>query len=152
MKAEYAKAENRVRQLDDIIAQIYEDKVNGEISAERFAKMLGKYELEQDGLTARMDELQPLISEVEEQALKTERFLRIVKAYTEIETLTAEFVNEFIERIEVSETEIVEPRKFNHRKDERRQNIRIVYNYIGTVPQTGEAVKAKTREKTIITV
>lgn len=39
-KTEYAKAENRVAQLDGIITQIYEDKVGGEISAERFAKML----------------------------------------------------------------------------------------------------------------
>ena len=58
--------------------------------------MLGKYEREQGDLTMRMDELRPLIAEVEEQVLSTERFLRIVKAYTEIEALTAEVVNGFI--------------------------------------------------------
>ena len=34
-------------------------------------------------------------------------------------------------------------------KDEKRQNIRIVYNYIGAVLQEGKAVETTTREKTI---
>jgi len=146
-KTEYAKAENRARQLDDIITQIYEDKVAGEISAERFAKMLEKYEAEQAALTAKMNELQPLIDAAAQQASCTDRFLRLVKRFTEVEELTAEIVSEFIERIEVGETEIAAPRRFSHWKAEKRQNIRIVYNYIGTMPQDGEAVTVETREK-----
>jgi predicted nucleic acid-binding Zn-ribbon protein len=147
-KSEYAKAENRFRQLDDIIAQIYEDKVGGELSAERFAKMLGKYEQEQTDLTAKMDALRPLLEEAEEQSHSTDRFLRMVKRFTEIKSLTAEVVNEFIERIEIGETVVIAPRKHSHWKDEKQQSIRIVYNYIGAVPQAGEAVSAETREKT----
>ena len=75
--------------------------------------------------------------------------MRLVRAYTEIEALTADVLNEFIERIEVGETVVVEPRRFSHWKDEKRQNIRIVYNYIGAVPQEGKAVETTTREKTI---
>ena len=101
---------------------------------------------------ARLDELRPLLEQVEEETQSTDRFLRLVKAHTEIETLTAEVVNEFIERIEVGETVILEPRKFKHWKDEKCQNIRIVYNYVGTVPQAGETVTAVTREKTTTTV
>jgi DNA invertase Pin-like site-specific DNA recombinase len=151
-KAEYAKAENRVRQLDDIITQIYEDKVSGEISAERFAKMLGKYELEQAELTTKMDILLPLIEAAAEQEVSTDRFLRLVKSHTEIEKLTAEIVNEFIARVEVGETVIVTPRRFSHWKDEKRQEVKIVYNYIETVPQTDEVVMAATREKTATAV
>ena len=80
-----------------------------------------------------------------------DKFLRMVRRFTEIKELTAEVVNEFIERIVVGETVILEPRRFSHWKDERRQNIRIVYNYVGAVPQSGETVAAKTREKTTIT-
>ena len=79
--------------------------------------------------------------------MKTDRFLRLVKAYTEINTLTVEIVNEFIERIEVGETMIVQPRRNNHSKDEKRQNIKIVSNYIGVMPQERETVTAETRGK-----
>jgi DNA invertase Pin-like site-specific DNA recombinase len=148
-KAECAKAETRIRQLDDIIAQIYEDKVGGELSAERFAKMLEKYEREQAELNAKLDELRPMLERAEEETQNVERFMRLVRTYTEIEALTADVVNEFIERIEVGETVVVKPRRFSHWKDEKRQNIRIVYNYIGAVPQEDKAVKTTTKEKTI---
>jgi DNA invertase Pin-like site-specific DNA recombinase len=145
VKSEYAKAENRIKQLDDIIAQIYEDKVSGEISAGRFSKMLEKYETEQAELTAKINELLPLIEETEKQEISTDEFLRLVKAHTEIKELTTEIVNEFILRIEVSETVIIQPRRYKHWKDEKQQKVKIVYNYIDTIPQTYEAV---TREKT----
>ena len=148
-KAECAKAENRIRQLDDIIAQIYEDKVGGELSAERFAKMLEKYEREQTELMAKLDELRPMLERAEEKIQCVDRFMRLVRAYTEIEALTADVLNEFIERIVVGETVVVVPRRFSHWKDEKRQNIRIVYNYIGAVLQEGKAVETTTREKTI---
>ena len=77
--------------------------------------------------------------------------MRLVKSYTEIDTLTAEIVSEFIGRIEVGETVIVQPRRFSHWKGEKRKNIRIVYNYIGAVPETGEAPAAEARGKTVTT-
>jgi len=151
-KTDYTKAEGRVRQLDDIIAQIYEDKVSGELSAERFTKMLGKYEQEQTELIAKMDALRPALEQADIEAKNIGRFLRMVKRFTEIEELTAEVVSEFIERIEVGETEIVEPRKFSHWKDEKRQKVRILYNYIGDAPKDGEATIAETREKTTVII
>lgn len=151
-KTEYAKFENRVRQLDEIITQIYEDKVSGDLSPERFVKMLGKYEQEQLDLTEKMDALRPVLEQAEEQSESTDKFLRLVKRFTEITELTAEVVSEFIERIEVGETVIVKPRRFSHWKDEKRQNIKIVYNYIGAVPQAGDTVTPGTIEKTTMTV
>jgi len=147
-KAEYAKAENRIRQLDDIILQIYEDKVSGELSSERFAKMLGKYEQEQIELTAKMDALRPVLEQAEEQTQGIDKFLRMVKRFTEIKELSAEVVSEFIERIEVGETVMVSPRRFSHWADEKRQNIRIVYNYIGAMPQEEEPITASASGKT----
>lgn len=148
-KLEYAKAENRIRQLDDIVTQIYEDKVSGELSSERFSKMLGKYEQEQLELTMKLHELRPVLEQAEDETQSTDRFLRLVKKFTEIEELTAEVVNEFIEKIVVGETELVAPRRFSHWKDEKRQNIRIVYNYIGSIPsENDELITANTSGKT----
>ncbi|NLB80886.1 MAG: DUF4368 domain-containing protein [Clostridiaceae bacterium] len=148
-KTEYSKAENRIRQLDDIISQIYEDKVSGELSSERFAKMLGKYEQEQTELTVKMDALRPVLEQAKAQTQGIDKFLRTVKRFTEIKELSAEVVSEFIERIEVGETEMVNQRRFPHWADEKRQNIRIVYNYIGTIPQEGEPITASASGKTV---
>jgi len=94
-----------------------------------------------------MNEIRPLLNEATEQMQNTDRFLRIVKTHTEITELTAEVVNEFIEKIIIGETVIIQPRRFSHWKDEKRQNIRIIYNYVGAVPQDDEAVTAETRQK-----
>lgn len=111
--------------------------------------MLEKYEREQAELNAKLDELRPMLERAEEETQNVERFMRLVRTYTEIEALTADVVSEFIERIEVGETVVEKPRRFSHWKDEKRQNIRIVYNYIGAVPQEDKAVKTTTKEKTI---
>ena len=92
-----------------------------------------------------------MLERAEEETQSVDRFMRLVRTYTEIEALTADVVNEFIERIEVGETVVVKPRRFSHWKDEKRQNIRIVYNYIGAVPQEDKAVEMSTREKTVTT-
>jgi len=146
-KVEYAKADNRIRQLDDIISQIYEDKVSGELSPERFAKMLGKYEQEQSELKVKMDAIRPVLEQTEAQTQGIDKFLRTVKRFTEIKELSAEVVSEFIERIEVGETMMVNPRRFPHWADEKRQNIRIVYNYIGVMPQEEEPITASASGK-----
>ena len=148
-KTEYAKAENRIVQLDSIIKQIYEDKVSGQLSAERFSKMLADYEGEQAELASRLEALKILIDEAMSQTVGIDKFLRLVKTHTEIKELTSEVVSEFIERIEVGETVMVNPRRFAHWADEKRQNIRIVYNYVGAVPQDGgEPLTANTSGKT----
>jgi len=113
--------------------------------------MLTKYEQEQAELNAKLDELRPMLAETLEQTQNADRFLRLVRRITEIDTLTAEIVSEFIEKIVVSETVIVTPRRFSHWKDEKRQEILIVYNYIGAMPmlETAEATTIETREKII---
>ena len=47
---EYAEAKKRIEEIDQIINQLYEDKVSGGLSAERFSIMLTKYEEEQETL------------------------------------------------------------------------------------------------------
>ena len=55
--SEVSKANRRIEELDTIISRIYEDKVTGALSAERFAKMLTGYETEQAKLNANLKTL-----------------------------------------------------------------------------------------------
>lgn len=61
----------------------------------------------------------------ESQAVNVDRFLSVVRRYTEIEELTPAIVHEFIDRIIVHEPE--------QERGDRRQKVEIIYNNIGAV-------------------
>ena len=126
-KIELKKTEARFDSIDTIIKGLYEDKISGELSTERFAKMNADYEKEQIELHARIEQLQSLITEDAEQASGTEKFIKIVRAYTEVPELTAEIVREFIERINVWQGQ-----KVNGVKNQR---VDVIYNYVGVIPE-----------------
>lgn len=60
-----------------------------------------------------------------EQSLNTDRFLALVKKYTEITELDAEITREFIDKIIVFKAEKVD--------GHRTQRIQIFYNCIGAI-------------------
>ncbi len=53
-KKEYETAKARISKLDDIIQHLYEDKLSGTLSEDRFIKLSSTYENEQSELTARI--------------------------------------------------------------------------------------------------
>lgn len=134
-KTELAKAKTRIGTLDRIISKIYEDNVEGKIGDKRFATMLAGYEAEQSGLKTKAAELESVISEATEQTTNIENFLSVVRSYTEITELTAEVVHEFIEKVFIGEAEYTEPR-FSHWARGKKQEVRIIYNYLGDVSGT----------------
>ena len=87
--------------------------------------MSGKFEAEQAELTQTLAFLETEIAAEESQAVNVDRFLSVVRRYTEIETLTPAIVHEFIDRIIVHEPE--------QARGNRRQKVEIIYNNIGAV-------------------
>ena len=67
---EYSKeiktSEERIERLDKIIESLYEDKVEGKISEERYLKMSDTYETEQAGLKERVKTLKSEIAKAKE--------------------------------------------------------------------------------------
>ena len=122
---DYEQAQARIVTLDRIIQKLYEDNVFGKISDERFKKMSLGYESEQKELTGKVAALKEKLESDKEQSLNTERFLALVKKYTEIKTLDAEIIRAFIDKIIVFKAEKVDGK--------RQQRIRIFYNCIGAV-------------------
>jgi hypothetical protein len=122
---DYEQAQARIVTLDRIIQKLYEDNVFGKISDERFKKMSLNYESEQKELTGKVAALKEKLESAKEQSMNTDRFLALVKKYTKIETLDAEIIRAFIEKIIVFKKEKVDRK--------RQQRIRIFYNCIGAV-------------------
>lgn len=125
VQKEYDQAQTRITAIDKIIRKLYEDKVIGNISDERFHRMSADYETEQQDLMKRSITLKRTIDATKEKTLNTDRFLGLVRKYTEITELDAEIIREFIDRIIVYKSEAVNGR--------RKQRIRIIYNCIGAV-------------------
>ncbi|WP_235320883.1 DUF4368 domain-containing protein [Anaerovibrio lipolyticus] len=122
-KRELEQAQTRIRKLDEIIQRLYEDNVEGKISDERFTKMSASYEEEQKGLESRVAELKKLIAAEKESSVNVDRFLALVRKYTDVKKLTAEIIREFVEKIYVYQSERIDGHK--------AQRIKIVWNCIG---------------------
>jgi predicted RNase H-like nuclease (RuvC/YqgF family) len=122
-KRELDQSQTRIRKLDDIIQKLYEDNVDGKISDDRFMKLSESYENEQAELKDRIAELQGFISNEQESAINTDRFIRLVKKYTDVQELNAEIIREFVEKIYIYKAERVGGKKV--------QKIKIVWNCIG---------------------
>ncbi len=129
-KRELEQVQSRIKKLDEIIQKLYEDNIEGKVSDERFAKMTANYEAEQKNLLARATELNEMIiqlkieiSSAQEETANADRFLSLVRKYTDIKELTAEILREFVERVYVHQAEHIDGKKI--------QKIRIVYNCIG---------------------
>lgn len=127
------KAENRIKTLDDIIANLYEDNVTGKISDERFDSLAKKYEAEQTALKSEIVELKKALDVVNDEESNIREFLKVVNSYTETEELTPEILNNFIDRIYIGE-------KYADGST-HKQEIRIIYKFIGAESTHGYKVK-----------
>ena len=95
----------RIGQLDNIIATLYEDRVIGRLSPERYDQLSAKYEEEQAEIKAKLADIESRIDrrKLRESCIKS--FIKSVKRYVSIPKLTPELLRTFISRIEVHEKE-----------------------------------------------
>ena len=113
----------RIDELDNLFERVYEDNVSGKLSDERFSKMSEKYEQEQRDIRAEVIELETAITGQESRLGDVDKFLSVVRKYTDIQTLSPSITNEFLDRIIVHEPEKA--------RGNRIQRVDIVYNGIG---------------------
>ena len=122
---ELEEADKRIQALDRIIQNLYEDKVCGNLTGERFVKMSQSYEQEQSQLKERAYHLRQELSKAREQSDNVTRFMRSIRKYTEITELTPELVREFVQKVVVYQAE-----KINGR---RTQRIDLYFNGVGQI-------------------
>jgi restriction endonuclease S subunit len=133
-KKESAKSEKRLNEIDTLIQKLYEDKVFGVITQERFMSMSAKLEEEQKSLKSRFAELTEYLDSSVENARNAELFADLVRQYTDITELDSELVHTLIEKIVVHETEVV--------NGEKVKRVDIFYRFIGNVGVQGELAQA----------
>ena len=122
-RKELDKAQERLKKLDTIIQQLYEDNVDGKISDERFVKLTTSFEVEQKDLESRSEELKAVMAHNNDSVEGAKRFIEQVRKYTDIKELSVGLIREFVDKIYVSERQVVDGKKV--------QKIRILWNCIG---------------------
>jgi site-specific DNA recombinase len=122
---EMEEGQKRITALDKIIQNLYEDKVEGKISEERYLKMSDTYETEQQALTTKVATLKADIEKSKSQFDDIQRFVALVNKYADFEELTPDILRAFIDKVYVYEKTKVD--------GHYNQAIEIVYNFVGAV-------------------
>ena len=137
-KRRLEKAKKRLADIDKLITRIYEDMVLGNLSQERYQKMLEGYEAEQAALNNEVIGLEDWVATREEMEDNVDQFLALLEKYVDIPELTPTIMNEFVKQIIV-----YAPDKSNGK---RTQKVKIVFNFLEEVevPEISEPVITKT--------
>ena len=100
---EKAQIEKRIKELDNIIRCLYEDRVCGRLTPERYDVMANGYEQEQAELQQELTSITERINKLDMRKKCIQEFMDKAKEYLEMPNLTPELLRVFIRRIEVYE-------------------------------------------------
>ena len=132
LMAERKSAENalqtaitRNEEVSRLYERIYEDNVNGKISDERFMQLSHKYDTEQETLKKQIFDLREHLQKLDAMKTSKDTFIRAVRKFMEMKTLTPMILRELIEKIEVHQIQGT--------GKNRTQKIVIHYRFVGTI-------------------
>ena len=100
-----AQIQSRIKDLDNIIRCLYEDRVSGRITLERYDTMASGYEQEQAELKQELESITARICEMDLREQYVKEFMENARVYIEMPKLTPELLRVFIRCIEVYEKE-----------------------------------------------
>ena len=115
----------RMAELDQIIENLYEDRVTRKIPEEVFDRFFGRYENERKSLVAELDEVNREVEDLEKTEFNIQHWIDLIKKYAAFEELDRPLLMALIDKIVVGDTHIEDGEKI--------RDIRIVYNFIGEV-------------------
>ncbi len=93
----------RDTELSTLFKRTYEDNVLGRINNEQFRMLSDDYNAEQKNLKERIPQTAERIQKLQDSVANVTRFIDKARRYTEINELSGELLNLFIEKIEVGE-------------------------------------------------
>ena len=123
-KRDKLEVEKTKAMLGKITKKLYEDYACDLLDTDSYHKMLNDYQQEQKQLTARSGIIQSELDKKDEYAENLQKLSEAIQTYLNVEALTANMLNQLIERIEISH-----PVKSD---GTTQQEINIIYQFIGT--------------------
>lgn len=116
-KKELTGIKKRIKELDNIIRCLYEDRVAGRITPERFDMLAAGYEQEQAEQKQQLASLEQSMSENDMREKIISEFMENAKRYVDIREITPEILNAFIRRIDVHERAVRRSQKCGNQID-----------------------------------
>ena len=120
------RAMKRKAELDGLFARLYEDYVSEKITEYNFNMLSEKYQIEQAELEEKIKTLGDILNTARKNESNAEKWLDLIKQYSDISELTAPLLNALIEKIVVHQAV---------RKDDGtiEQEVEIYYRFIGKI-------------------
>ena len=136
----------RNENVTTLFSKLYEDNVSGKLSDEMFMELSHKYEVERMKLKERIQDCRERLAKIGEMKQNKDDFIRAVRKFMEMETLTAPMLRELIDHIDVYEKE--------GGKKNYTQQIVIYYRFVGfiEIPRTAEDENYKADTRTGVEV
>ena len=131
--------EKRTDELTRLIRKLYEDNVSGRLSDTIFEQMLRDFEAELSDLTEIVSQDQQELERISRETINAEKFLSLVRKYTDFSELTPAMINEFVEKILVHQAQ--------GKGASRIQEIEIFFNFVGKVDIPHKEVELTEEEK-----
>ena len=131
--------EKRTDELTRLIRKLYEDNVSGRLSDTLFEQMLRDFEAELSDLTEIISQDQQELGRISRETINAEKFLSLVRKYTDFSELTPAMINEFVEKILVHQAQ--------GKGASRIQEIEIFFNFVGKVDIPHKEVELTEEEK-----
>ena len=98
-----SKALFRNESITTVFSKLYEDNVTGKVSDDMFMELSRKYETERMELKSNIAEYRERLSKIGEMKQNKDDFIKAVRKFMEMRTLTAPMLRELIDRIDVHE-------------------------------------------------
>ena len=115
----------RSQELLRLYERLYEDNVNGKVTDEWFMRLSHKYELEQDELKKQTFELKNKLDSLNNAKSSSENFIRAIRKFMTMQTLTPIILQELIDKIEIFNVE--------GKGKNRTQRLIIHYRFVGCI-------------------
>ena len=122
-KSRITKLKRRNSELNDLVKNICESYANGKLPEKHFERILAEYDKEQSDIEIEIPELEKSIDIFNADSFRSDKFIELIKNYTDFSELTTPMINEFLEKIIVHEAD--------KSSGERKQRIDIYFNFIG---------------------
>ncbi len=124
-KKELRQCKQRVSEIENLYAKLYEDLTRELITEKRFQMLSARFDSEQEELTAKIKELEKSAIADKEQLSSIEQFAEQISGYAGITEINFKIINQLIEKILVSEPVEVDGQKI--------QRLTIHYKFIGAL-------------------
>lgn len=124
-KKEVRKYKQRVSEIENLYAKLYEDMTRKLITEKRFQMLSARYDSEQEELSEKIRELEKNATADREQLSSIEQFAEQISGYAGITELNFKIINQLIDKILISEPVEIDGQKI--------QRLTIHYKFIGAL-------------------